>query len=145
VPRAGVSASFKPPVVPSASTMAAEAPSSSNGVEEDERYKNIDPKMVETIKNEIMDTGSPVDWSDIAGLEFVKQTLMMVVVYPLLNPEIFTGLRAPARGVLLFGPPGTGKTLIGMVHSGSELGNKALFLVYLFRYLQGCQSLLYLL
>jgi SpoVK/Ycf46/Vps4 family AAA+-type ATPase len=101
--------------------------------------------MVETIKNEIMDTGSPVDWSDIAGLEFVKQTLMMVVVYPLLNPEIFTGLRAPARGVLLFGPPGTGKTLIGMVHSGSELGNKALFLVYLFRYLQGCQSLLYLL
>lgn len=80
---------------------------------EDERLKNIDPKMVELIKNEIMDSGAPVSWDDIAGLEFAKNTIKEIVVFPLLRPDIFTGLRRPPKGILLFGPPGTGKTLIG--------------------------------
>ncbi|XP_046737550.1 fidgetin-like protein 1 isoform X2 [Diprion similis] len=76
---------------------------------EDERLKNIDPKMVELIKNEIMDSGAPVSWDDIAGLEFAKNTIKEIVVFPLLRPDIFTGLRRPPKGILLFGPPGTGE------------------------------------
>lgn len=79
----------------------------------DDRLKNVEPRMVELIMNEIMDHGPPVQWEDIAGVEFAKATIKEIVVWPMLRPDIFTGLRGPPKGILLFGPPGTGKTLIG--------------------------------
>ncbi|XP_017290590.1 fidgetin-like protein 1 [Kryptolebias marmoratus] len=79
----------------------------------DERLKNFEPKIIELIMSEIMDHGPPVLWEDIAGLEFAKTTIKEIVVWPMLRPDIFTGLRGPPKGILLFGPPGTGKTLIG--------------------------------
>ncbi|XP_052427809.1 fidgetin-like protein 1 isoform X1 [Carassius gibelio] len=79
----------------------------------DERLKNLEPKIIELIMSEIMDHGAPVAWDDIAGLEFAKATIKEIVVWPMLRPDIFTGLRGPPKGILLFGPPGTGKTLIG--------------------------------
>lgn len=91
------------------------AHSSELGAEEveDERLRNIDPNMIELIRNEIMDTDKSVTWDDIAGLEYTKKIIKEVVVFPMLRPDIFTGLRRPPKGILLFGPPGTGKTLIG--------------------------------
>lgn len=83
------------------------------GILQDDRLKNVDPKMVKLMLNEIMDHGPPVSWDDIAGLEFAKNTIKEIVVWPMLRPDIFTGLRGPPKGILLFGPPGTGKTLIG--------------------------------
>lgn len=79
----------------------------------DERLKNIEPRMVELILSEIMETGSSLSWDDIAGLEFAKTTIQEAVIWPMLRPDLFTGLRRPPKGILLFGPPGTGKTLIG--------------------------------
>ncbi len=54
-----------------------------------------------------------VRWSDIGGLEDVKQMLKEVVEWPLKYPEAFKrmGIKPPS-GVLLYGPPGTGKTLL---------------------------------
>ncbi|KAF9194353.1 hypothetical protein BGZ51_000103 [Haplosporangium sp. Z 767] len=76
------------------------------------RLKNIDSKLANMILNEVLVDGATVTWDDIAGLSFAKQALKEIVILPALRPELFTGLRAPAKGVLLFGPPGTGKTML---------------------------------
>ncbi len=80
---------------------------------QDERLKTVDPAHVENILSEIMEGGQTVTWEDISGLEFAKNSIKEMVVWPMLRPDIFTGLRAAPKGLLLFGPPGTGKTMIG--------------------------------
>lgn len=73
----------------------------------------IDPRMIEQVCNEVIDSSASVAWEDIAGQAAAKRLIQEVVVWPMMNPEIFKGARAPPKGILLFGPPGTGKTLLG--------------------------------
>jgi len=81
----------------------------------DDRLRNVEPRMIELICNEILDRSPSVTWDDIAGLESAKTAVEEVVSWPILRPDIFKAdsLRNPPKGVLLFGPPGTGKTMIG--------------------------------
>ena len=74
--------------------------------------KGVDENAAKQIFNEIVVQGDEVHWDDVAGLEIAKKALKEAVVYPFLRPDLFMGLREPARGMLLFGPPGTGKTML---------------------------------
>eukprot|EP00698_Gefionella_okellyi_P007667 TRINITY_DN1873_c0_g3_i4.p1 TRINITY_DN1873_c0_g3~~TRINITY_DN1873_c0_g3_i4.p1 ORF type:complete len:407 (+),score=103.09 TRINITY_DN1873_c0_g3_i4:652-1872(+) len=74
--------------------------------------RQLDVKLVETILTNLMDSAPGVQWEDIAGLNGAKSALDEIVVMPALRPDLFQGLRAPPRGLLLFGPPGNGKTML---------------------------------
>ncbi|KAK1369803.1 Fidgetin-like protein 1 [Heracleum sosnowskyi] len=83
-----------------------------------EKLRNLEPRLIEHISNEIMDQDPNVRWEDIAGLDHAKTCVTEMVIWPLLRPDIFKGCRSPGRGLLLFGPPGTGKTMIGKAIAG---------------------------
>ncbi|KAK3918475.1 Fidgetin-like protein 1 [Frankliniella fusca] len=91
-------------------------PSSHPFIGEDLKFEMIGSAIEDRFIDQIYDgcllAKCDTEWSDIGGLEEVKKSLKEVVIDPLRRPDIFTGLRAAPKGVLLYGPPGTGKTLI---------------------------------
>ena len=78
--------------------------------------------MDQKILSEIMTKNPGVKFSDIIGMNDMKQTLYEIIVVPTIRPDLFTGIRTPQRGILLFGPPGTGKTMIAKAIA-SECGS----------------------
>jgi transitional endoplasmic reticulum ATPase len=72
-------------------------------------FREITPSGLREIYVEVPE----VRWSDIGGLDAIKQELREIVEWPLKYPEVFAkaGIKPP-KGILLFGPPGTGKTLL---------------------------------
>jgi len=74
-----------------------------------EAMKHVQPTLIREVFVEVPE----VRWSDIGGLEDVKQQLREAIEWPMKYPEVFEkmGIEAP-KGILLFGPPGCGKTLL---------------------------------
>lgn len=79
---------------------------------EQKKEHKIDPAIAETLKDSILDSDPNIHWDDIKGLTDVKKILNETIVLPQLRPDIFSGLYAPSKGILLYGPPGTGKTML---------------------------------
>jgi SpoVK/Ycf46/Vps4 family AAA+-type ATPase len=87
-------------------------PNGNNDEELPEELRGLDKDLIEKINNEIVDNGQKVTFDDIAGLENAKNTVNELVIYPMKRPDLFTGLRACPKGLLLFGPPGTGQSIV---------------------------------
>jgi AAA family ATPase len=71
--------------------------------------KKVSPSALREISIEVPN----VKWTDIGGMNSVKDSLREVVEWPLLHSHLFESMNiSPPRGVLLYGPPVCSKTLM---------------------------------
>ena len=85
-----------------------------------EALKVVRPSALREVLVEIPN----IKWSDVGGLEEVKQELIEAVEWPLKYPESFKRLGVkPPKGILLYGAPGTGKTLLAKAIANESQSN----------------------
>ncbi len=71
--------------------------------------KMVQPSAMREVLVEVPD----IHWSDIGGLDSVKEELQQAVEWPIKYGEVYRKFATKSpKGFLMFGPPGTGKTLI---------------------------------
>lgn len=60
-----------------------------------------------------------IDFSDVGGMEELKERIRMSIIYPFKNKELFKKFKKKiGGGILMYGPPGCGKTLIAKATAG---------------------------
>lgn len=91
-----------------------------SAVDFESALREIEPSAMREVLVEI----PSVDWTDVGGLDNVKQEIVEAVEWPIKRPEKFVemGIKPP-KGILLFGPPGTGKTLVAQAVANESNAN----------------------
>lgn len=86
----------------------------------DEAFKNTEPSALREVFFEV----PQVRWTDVGGLDAIKQELVEAVEWPLRYPEAFEAINTkPPKGIMLFGPPGTGKTMLAKAVANESEAN----------------------
>lgn len=76
-------------------------------------------KEAKSFSPETISDENKITFSDVAGLDDVKDEIQFNVIEPLKNPELAKAYKInPGAKILLYGPPGTGKTFIARAIAG---------------------------
>lgn len=87
-------------------------------------FEDALPEIQPSAKREGFATIPETTWAQIGALGPVREELLMAIVDPIKNPEMYEseGITAPS-GVLLWGPPGCGKTLLAKAVANESKAN----------------------
>lgn len=67
----------------------------------------------------ITDNLPTIDFTEIGGMEALKERIRMSIIYPFKNKELFKKFKKRSGGgIMFYGPPGCGKTLISRATAG---------------------------
>jgi len=79
----------------------------------EEDYLETDASL-EAILNENL-----IDFTDVGGMESLKERIRMSIIYPFKNKDLFKKFKKKiGGGIMMYGPPGCGKTLIAKATAG---------------------------
>ena len=66
----------------------------------------------DVVRNELRERVDNRNWEDIAGRNFTKNLIREAAVWPLLRPDLFTGLRSVPKIIMFSGPGSVAKKLL---------------------------------
>lgn len=91
--------------------------------EDDDETEGMDAVTARDLGVEFSKKGD-IKFSDVGGMEAVKENIRMKIIFPLQKPELFKAYGKKAGGgVLMYGPPGCGKTLLAKATAGEIESN----------------------